>query len=54
MEADYGTAGTVQGRTAGTEIGQYVEGDYGANGSVGPTPLSDSDPPLAPLAVAGV
>lgn len=36
VEADYGTAGTVPGRTAGTEISQYAEGDYGADGTVGP------------------
>ncbi|HEY8752563.1 MAG TPA: hypothetical protein VIM40_02800 [Arthrobacter sp.] len=34
-EADLGDAGTVPGRTADSEIGQYA-GDYGTNGKVGP------------------
>jgi hypothetical protein len=35
-KADLGDAGTVPGRTAESEIGQYAEGDYGADGAVGP------------------
>ena len=30
VAADYGDAGAAPGRTAGSEIGQYTEGDYGA------------------------
>jgi hypothetical protein len=37
VKADYGDAGTAEGRTAESEVGQYSEGDYGTDGTVEPT-----------------
>jgi hypothetical protein len=36
VKANYGDAGTTQGRTAESEIGGYSKGDYGAGGTVEP------------------
>ena len=43
VEADYGNAGRVHGRTAGTEIGQYDERDYRPDGTVGPQHKGGAD-----------
>ena len=45
VAADYGDAGTAPGRTAGSEIGQYPEGDYGADGTVDPVRKAGTDTP---------
>jgi hypothetical protein len=44
VKADFGTAGSAPGRTAESEIGQYSEGDYGADGTVGPLRKSTDRP----------
>jgi hypothetical protein len=43
VRADFGDAGSTQGRTADSEVGQYSEGDYGADGTVGPGRKAGTD-----------
>jgi hypothetical protein len=48
VEGGPGSAGSVPGRTAGVETGQYTEGDYGAAGTVRAEHEAETDEQQSP------